>query len=139
MLVHRPVLEGDDPPLRARPRLALLDDLRLRVDRVAVKEGLRELDPVEPEVAHGGAERGLADGEPDGDAEREDAVDERLPELRLGRRVEVDVQGLRVHGEAGEEDVVGLGDRAARLVAKHLAHQQLLEMFPRHLRLLGGG
>ena len=49
---------------------------------------------------------------PDRDAQREQAVDQRLAELRLGRRVEVDVQRLRVHGERGEEDVVGLGDRA---------------------------
>ena len=59
--------------------------------------------------------------QPHRDAEREQAVDQRLAELRLGRRVEVDVQRLRVHGEAGEEDVVRLGDRAAGLVLEVLA------------------
>ena len=66
-------------------------------------------------------ERGLADRQADGDAEREQAVDERLAELRLGRGVEVDVQRLRVHGEAGEEDVVRLGDGPPGLVLEACA------------------
>src|SRR5438552_1457551 len=81
----------------------------------------------------------LADGEPDGDAEGEQAVDERLAELRLARRVEVEMQRLRVHRHAGEEDVVGLGDGATVLIRQHGADLELLEKLPRHARLLRGG
>src|SRR5882724_6994682 len=139
VLVLRAVLEGDDAPLRPRLRLALVHDLRLRVDRVAVKDRLGELHLVEPEVADGGAQRGLADREPDGDAQGEQAVHERLAELRLGRGVEVEMQRLRVHRHAGEEDVVGLGDGATGLMRQHGADLELLEKLPRHASLLRGG
>src|SRR5262249_56784500 len=121
VLVRRAMLEGDDAPLRPRPRLALVHDLGLRVDRVAVEDGLGELDLLEAEVADRRPERRLADGEPDADAEREETVHERLAELRLGGGMEVDVERLRVHRQAREEDVVGLGDRAAGLVTERLA------------------
>src|SRR5262245_21177674 len=44
VLVPGAVLEGDDSPFGPRARLALLDDLRLRVDGVAVEHRTRELD-----------------------------------------------------------------------------------------------
>ena len=128
----RPVLEDHDAPLRPRLRLALLHHLGLGVDRVAVEDGPRELDLLEAEVAHRGAERGLAHGEPDGRAEREDAVDEGLAELRLRGGVEVHVERLRVHGEAREQDVVGLGDGAAGLMLEHVAHDELFEQLAGH-------
>src|SRR5256885_2816571 len=37
-------LEGDDAPRGARARLALVHDLGLRVEGIAVEDGLRELD-----------------------------------------------------------------------------------------------
>src|SRR5439155_667171 len=120
VLVLRPVLEGDDAPLRTRPRLALVHHLGLRIDRIAVEDGLRELDLLEAEVAHRGPEGRLADREPHRDPERQDAVDQRLAELRLRRGVEVEVERLRVHRQAGEENVVGLGDRPPWLVAERL-------------------
>src|SRR5213594_3026793 len=79
VLVLRPVLEGDDAPLRTRPRLALVHHLGLRVDRIAVEDGLRELDLLEAEVAHRRPEGRLADREPHRDPERQDAVDSGLP------------------------------------------------------------
>jgi hypothetical protein len=48
--------------------------------------------------------------------------------------VEVEVERLRVHREAREEDVVGLGDRPSRRVAKGLPDLELFEELPRHLR-----
>src|SRR4029453_10629269 len=113
-------------------RFALVDHLGLRVDRVAVEDGLRELDLLEPEVAHRRTERGLADREPHGDAEGEEAIDQRLAELRLRRRVEVDVKRLRVHRQAREPYVVGLGDGAPRLVAELLSYRELLEVLSGH-------
>src|SRR5262245_66303278 len=99
-----------------RARLAPVDDLGLRVDRVAVEDRLRELDLLEPEIADGRAERGLADGEPDRDAEREQAVDVRPSELRLARGVEVDVQRLRIHGQLRQEHVDRLVTSAPELM-----------------------
>src|SRR5205085_8546226 len=92
---------------------------------------------LEAEVAHRRPERGLTDRQPHGDAEREQAVHERLAELGLARGVEVQVQRLRVHGQAREEDVVRLGDRAPRLMREHDAHLELLEKLARHHASLG--
>src|SRR5262249_40195201 len=61
-----------------------------------------------------------------------EAVHEGLAELRLGRGVEVHVERLRVHGEAGEKDVVGFGHGATRLVLEHLSRRELLEELSRH-------
>src|SRR5262249_34495384 len=105
----------------------------LGVDRVAVEDRLRELDLLEPEIAHGRAERGLADREPHGDAEREEAVDQRLAELGLGRGVEIDVERLRGHREAGEPHVGGLGPRASGLVSKRLSDLELVEVLSCHV------
>src|SRR5262245_17330777 len=132
MLVSGAVLEGDDAPLRTRARLALVHHLRLRVDRVAVEDGLGEFDLLEPEVAHGGPEGRFPDRQAHGDAQRQQAIDEGFAELRLGGGVEVDVQGLRVQGEAREEDVVRLGDRPSRLVPEGLANLQLVVTLARH-------
>src|SRR4030095_10371373 len=68
VLVAGAVLEGHDAPLRARLRLPLVHDFRLRVDGVAGEDRLGELDLVEAEVPDGGAERGLADRDADRDA-----------------------------------------------------------------------
>src|SRR2546429_7224210 len=59
--------------------------------------------------------------------------------LPIPRRVEVEMQRLRVHRHAGEEDVVGLGDGATGLMRQHGADLELLEKLPRHARLLRGG
>src|SRR5262249_5384594 len=136
VLIGGPVLEGDDAPLRSRLRLALVHDFRLGVDRVAVEHGLRELDLLEPEIAHGRAERRLADRQADGDAERQQAVDQRLAEFRLGRRVEVDVQWLGIHRQAREEHIVRFRHGTAGLMAKRLPDLELLEVFPGHGCLL---
>src|SRR5256885_12959917 len=127
-------LEGDDAPRGARARLALVHDLGLRVEGIAVEDGLRELDLVEAQIPNRRAQRRLTDRKADGDPERQQAVDEGLAELGLRRGVEVEVERLRVHREAGEEDVVGLGDRPSRLMAERLPDLELLEEFPRHLR-----
>src|SRR5215468_1404913 len=81
MLVAGAVLEGDDAPLWARLRLALVHHLRLRIDGVAVEDGLGELDLLEAQIAHRGPQRGLAHGETHGHPEGEEAVHERLAEF----------------------------------------------------------
>src|SRR5207244_4408238 len=134
VLMLRPVLEGDDAPLWTRSWLPLVHDLGLRIEGIAVEDGLRELDLVEAQVPDRCAQRRLTNRKADSDPERQQAVDERLAELGLRRGVEIEVERLRVHREAGEEDVVGLGDRPSRLMAERLPDLELLEEFPRHLR-----
>src|SRR5258705_47539 len=68
-----------------------------------------------------------------GDAEREEAVDQRLAELGLRRRMKVDVERLGVHREAREPHVVRLGDRPAGLVPKGLSHLEVLQVLSRHV------
>src|SRR2546427_5220447 len=85
---------------------------------IAVEDGLRELDFVEAQVPDRCAQSRLTNRKADSDPERQQAVDERLAELGLRRGVEIEVERLRVHREAGEEDVVGLGDRPSRLMAE---------------------
>src|SRR5262245_27690261 len=97
-----------------------------------MEDGLRELHLLEPEVADRRAERRLSHREADRNAEREEAVDQRLAELGLRRRVEVDVQRLWVHRQAREPYVVGLGDSAPRLVPERLSDRELLEVLSGH-------
>src|SRR5882724_6889689 len=91
VLVPGPVLEDHDAPRRARLRLALLHHLGLRVDGVAVEHRLGKLYLLEAEIAHRGAQRGVAYAQSPRDAESEEAVDQRPAELRLLRGVEVDM------------------------------------------------
>ncbi len=58
-------------------------------------------------------------------------VHQRPAELRPCRDRIVEVHGGRVHGQGGEEHVVGLGDRAGDGVLDHLAGCELLEPAPR--------
>jgi hypothetical protein len=45
------------------------------------------------------------------------------------------VQGLHVHRERREEQVVGLGNGAARLMLEDLTHTKFFEIFSCHIRL----
>ena len=93
-------------------RLALGEHLRRHMEGIAVEHGLGKPHVGHAEVADGGAERGVVDRDADHQAQREQAVDQRLAPLGLGREVMVDVQRLRVVGEAGEQRVVHLRDGA---------------------------
>jgi hypothetical protein len=99
------------------------------MDGVALEEGRRKLHLGHAEIADGGAERRLVDGDADHQAEGEQRVHQRLAELalRLGE-VPVDMQRLRVIGEAGEQDVVHLRDGSPDRVLEHRAFGKLLEI-----------
>src|SRR5437870_3362954 len=126
------MLERHDAPLRSRLRLAPVHHLGLRIDRVAMEDGLRKLQLLEAEVADGRAECRLAHRQAHDDAEREDAVHERLAELCLRRGVKVHVQRLRVHRETREQDVVRLRHGASRLVLERHAYRQLFVVLAGH-------
>ena len=52
--------------------------------------------------------------------------------LRAGGELGIQMQGLRVQRQGGEQQVVGFRDRARRLMAEGRAHFQLFEMLARH-------
>ena len=78
-------LDADDADVRARFRLARLEDLALRVDRVAFEDRVRQLDLVPAEIrdaVHREVGHRLAGDE----RQREARVHERLLELGLRSR-----------------------------------------------------
>ena len=111
-LVDAAAAHGDDADVGVRLRLALLEDLALRPQRVADEDRARQLD-VRPLEVRGGVLARVRHGHAGDQREREGAVDEDLAELRpLGVRP-VEVDRVRVVRQAGEEQVVLLGDGAA--------------------------
>ena len=99
--------------------LALGDNLGLGAQRVAVEHRVGEFHVGHAEIADGRAERGVADGDADHQAEREELVDQRLAPLGLGRELGIEMQRLRIVGQAGEQHVVHLGDGPRDRVLEH--------------------
>src|SRR6185295_102788 len=101
-LVEGLVQELDDARVGPRLGFPFAHHLRREVERIAVEHRLGELDIGHAEVAHRGADGGIADRDADHDAQREERVHQRLAPLALGSKVVIDVQRLRVVREAGE-------------------------------------
>ena len=106
-------------------RAATTSDSPCRVSPANMGAG--NVDLLEAEVGDGRAVRGLEHRDADEQAEGEEAVHERTPELGAGRVLGVEVEARRVQRHGGEEDVVGLGDRAGERVRHDEADGQLLE------------
>src|SRR5882724_507099 len=118
----------DDAALGVRPRLALLAHTRLGVERVAREERMGQLDLVPAERHAVLADVGDAHARYDGQGQR--AVDQALAELGPPGEVIVEVDLVRVVGEQGEPDVVGLRDRPAEPAAVDVADVEVLEEPP---------
>ena len=131
-LIDASVLEGDDATVGAASRLAALDHFGFASDGVADEDWIGEGGLVEAEIAERCAQGRVGDAESDGEAEGEDAVDDPLTELGALRELCVEVQRLSVVCERGEEQVVGLGDSARRLVHDDEAGLQVFEPFSCH-------
>src|SRR5699024_1531930 len=82
----------------------------------------------EAEVRHEGALAELGDGCADDGGEGEHRVHQALPELGGAAPGGVEVEGLRVHGHGGEQDVVRLGEGAAGAVLVDRADLQLVRV-----------
>ena len=126
LLVEAGCLDADDALSGTGFRLARLEDLALRVDRVALEDRVRQLDLVPAEV------RDAVDGEIDHrlsghEREREAGVDEWAFELGVTRVFRVEVDRVGVHREAREPHVVGLRDRPAQRVLVDVADDEVLE------------
>src|SRR6186713_723045 len=98
-LIGHGVLELDNALGRPRLAGALRDDLRVRLERITVKHRLRKLDVGHAEIADRRTERRIVDAHADHDAERIEAVEQPLAELGIFRKMRIDMQRLRVHGE----------------------------------------
>src|SRR5438552_13750890 len=136
LLVDGPGLQVDDAPVSLRGGRRHLQDLRLGVDRVAVKGGaevhhllvLQVGERVLADVAHAHADR---------EREHERAVHQAAAVLALAREVLVQVERVRVHGEEREPGVVEVANGAAGPVLDHLPHTEVLEV-PSHAAGLSG-
>src|SRR5574337_443637 len=115
VLVETLVPEGDDAGVRARGARADFLDRRARADRVAVEHRFRETHVGHPEVGDRRAERRVVHRQPDHEAEREDAVDQRPAELGRAAVLGIEVDRRRVGGDAAEPDVVRSEEHTSEL------------------------
>ena len=89
------------------------------------------------QIGDGGADRGVGDGDPDHQAEREQGIHDRLAPFGLGlAEMAIDVQRLGVQGHVGEQHVIHFGDRPAQLVLEDMTFVKLLEIKAWHRILL---
>src|SRR5207245_494140 len=128
-LIHSAMLENHDSPLRARLALPNLNNFGFRRDGIADEDRLGKLCLVKAEIADGGAQRQLADGESDHQPEREDAVDQALPKFGVFGKFRIQMERLRIHRQRREKQIIGFGHGAARLMAKDIANAKFLEVF----------
>src|SRR5262249_15525441 len=69
----------------------------------------------------------VGDGQPGHQGEGEAAVDEHLAVWRVGGVVSVEVHLVWVVGDAGEPDIVSIGDRTPQGMADHLARGEVFK------------
>ena len=129
VLVHAGRLHSHDADVRARFRLARLEHLALRADRVAFEQRMRQAHFVPAEIGDG-VHRQVGHRLAGDQREREARVHERLFELGLARVLRVEVNRVGVHRQAREPDVVGLSDRAPERMLVDVADLEVLEHAP---------
>src|SRR5207248_7202281 len=131
-LVASYVFEAYDAAIGPRCGFALLQHLTLDVKRIAVKHGKWVHDLFITQVCHDGALCEFRHADADQESEREDAIHNRTSELGMARKICVQVQGLRVHGQPTEEHIIHLGDGAPRRVLDDLTDDKLFKVFAGH-------
>src|SRR5208282_5875881 len=131
-LVLAAMLERRDAPLRARFRLPGLHDFGFGIDRIADEYRLGKLDFLKTEIADRGPQGQIAYRQTYYQAERENAVDQPLAELCLLGELGVEMERLQVHGQRGEQQIIGLGYGPSRLMLHHQTHGEFLKILARH-------
>src|SRR5712692_10491765 len=116
--------EFDDAPLRLGLRLALVHDLALGVDGLALEQRVGQLDlvPAQGEAVFAR----IRHAETGHNRNRQRRVHERPPELGLRRVVLIEMDLVGVVGQQGEPDVVGLGNRPPNPAAVDVADLEVL-------------
>src|SRR4051812_36183166 len=126
------MLEGDDAGLGPRAAVLQRHDLGLGAQGVADEDRLGHAHFVVAEIGDERAERGVADREPYQQGEGEGAVDDDPPELGLLGISLVEMERLRIVGQRRDQQIVGLGDGAVRLVPDAVAKRPLLVITAGH-------
>ena len=98
-------LDGDDPAIGPALRFALVENLRFRIERIAREDGGGHLDVGPLQVRHRAVGR-VSDRHPRHDGERQGGIDERFPELGLGRVVGVEMNRSGCCSSAGVNQVL---------------------------------
>ena len=93
---------------------------------------LRKLHLVHPEIGDRRPQCRVADAHPDHQPQREQRVDNPLPELRGLRKLLIQMQRLRVQRQRAEQHVVHLGDCAPQRMFEGLPFMKVLEIKPGH-------
>src|SRR5262249_11279391 len=126
LLIHAGRLHADDALVGTRFRLTGLEDLALRVDRVALEDrtGQRHLFPAEIRHAVDGEINDRLAGD---QRQREARVHERLLEFSVARLLRVEVDRIRAHRQTRKPHAVGLRDGAAERMLVDIADDEVLE------------
>jgi hypothetical protein len=88
-------------------------------------------DFVVSQICHNCTFRQFRDGQADDQPKGKHAVDQALPKLCLRGKILVDMQGLAVHRERGEEDVIHFRNSAACMLKFH-PHFEFVKVFAWH-------
>jgi len=127
MLVTTRVLQRDDTFAGPTAGQSFGQHPGLGVQRVTGVHRCRETDVTETQVCDDRALGQLVDGQPDQGGQRQHAVDqsraERLPRTPVG----IEMQGLRIHRQGGEQSVVRLTEGPARGMPVDHVRFELLE------------
>lgn len=131
-LVETTVLEDDDAGVGTRFAFPHLCDLRLRTQRIADKHRVRKPYVGHPKIRDGSSQSSIRYRQTDHQAKCEDAVDQALTELRRFCKFGVKMKRLRVMGESGEEQVVGLSHGSGNGMRKNASDFEFVVVKPAH-------
>jgi hypothetical protein len=112
-----------DPHMRPRSGLPFLQNLAAGVDRIPLKDGGGKANLVPAEVDS--ILRDVADGEARDQGQGEGGVDQGAAKFGLGGVGLVEVDGIRVHGQGREPDIIGAGDSSAEGVRVDIPHLKI--------------
>ena len=105
--------------------------------RIAGEHRIGEDQLVVAEVGDQRSERGVGDADPDHQAESIDRIDQWFAEFGLSSGFVIEVQRLRIMGQRGDQDIVGLGDGAGQGMGDAVADLPLVEIASCHELSLG--
>ena len=85
-----------------------------------IKTGFGMVTSVIAEIGDQRAERRVADRKADHEREGEEAVDDDPAEFAVAGIFGIEMQRLRIMGQRGHQQIIGLGHRAMRIMAEDL-------------------
>jgi len=131
-LVEKPMSEYHDPDIGAGAAITNLDDIGLGPQRVAEKYRMRCLDLIEAKIGKQGAQRGVAHGKANHQAETETTINEDPPKFTRSRIFCVQMQRLGIVRNQRKKQVVGFRHGATNFVNEMVANGELFEVTSAH-------